>query len=82
MSMIEKKKERHNKVALLAKLKLDNIEVLITLDLINQDISHDKLISVNDVLKEYNEIKEANKTLRGLIVIVHKYRWYRQRNGI
>ena len=82
MSMIEKKKERHNKVALLAKLKLDNIEVLITLDLINQDISHDKLISVNDVLKEYNEIKEANKTLRGLIVIVHKYRCYRQRNGI
>lgn len=72
--MIEKKRKRHNKVLLLAKLKLDNIEVLITQDLIDQDISHDELISVNDVLEVYNEIKEANKTLGGLIVIVHKYR--------
>lgn len=70
--MIEKKRKRHNKVLLLAKLKLDDIEVLITQDLIDQDISHDELISVNDMLEVYNEIKEANKTLGGLIVIVHK----------
>ena len=38
--------------------KLNAIEVLISQFLIDSYISHDKLVPVNNILKEYNEIKE------------------------
>ena len=38
--------------------KLNAIEVLISQALIDSYISHDKLVPVNNILKEYNEIKE------------------------
>ena len=41
----------------LGKEKLNTIEVLITKALINSYISDDEFISVNNVLKEYNQIK-------------------------
>ena len=38
--------------------KLNAIEVLISQALIDSYISHDKLVPVNNILKEYNKIKE------------------------
>ena len=38
--------------------KLNAIEVLISQALIDSYISHDEHVSVNNILKEYNEIKE------------------------
>ena len=52
-----KKHEKHNKTLLLAKTKLNKIEVLISNALINSNFNHDKFFPVNDVLK-YNEMKE------------------------
>ena len=43
---------------LLAKSKLNNIEVLISKTLIDSVISHDKFNLINHVLKEYNKMKE------------------------
>ena len=43
---------------LLTKAKLNTIEVLISKSLIDSCISHDEFISINDVLREYNETKE------------------------
>ena len=60
-SIIKKKKKDHDKVVLLGKDKLETIEVLISKALINSYISHDKFVSVNNVLREYNEIKEKIK---------------------
>ena len=37
------------------------IEFLISKALINSYISHDEFISVNNVLREYNEMKEEKK---------------------
>ena len=49
----------------LGKEKLNTIEVLITEALINSYISDDEFISVNNVLKEYNQIKgELKKILK------------------
>ena len=42
---------------LLAKTKLNNIEVVISKALIGSYINHDKFVSVNNVLREYNEMK-------------------------
>ena len=60
ISIIKKKRKRHDKIVLLAKTKLDTIEVLISTALIDSYINHDEFISVN-VLREYNEKKKEIK---------------------
>ena len=57
-SIIKKKKKKHDKILLLGKDKLNTIEVLISKVLIASHISHDEFVSVNNVLREYNEKKE------------------------
>ena len=63
-SIIKKKKKKHDKIVLLAKSKLNSIEVLISKALINSVISHDEFVLINNVLKEYNEMKEEIKNLK------------------
>ena len=46
---------------LLGKDKLNAIEVLISKALIDSYISHEGFASVNNVLREYNEMKRRNK---------------------
>ena len=58
---IKKKKKMHDKTVLMGKDKLNTIEVLIFKSLIDSYISHGKFISVNIILREYNEIKNKMK---------------------
>ena len=51
---------------LLGKDKLKNIKVLISKVLISWYISNDELVSVNDVLREYYEIKEEIKNAENM----------------
>ena len=44
---------------LLGKVKLNTIEVLISKALIDSYISHDEFVSVNNVLREYDEVKHV-----------------------
>ena len=60
-SIIKKKKKKHDKIVLLAKSKLTRIELLISKALIDSNISHDEFILINNMLKEYEEIKEGIK---------------------
>ena len=60
---IIKKKKKHNKIVLLAKSKLNSIEVLISKALIDSNISQDEFILL-DVLKQYDEMKEEIKNLK------------------
>ena len=46
---------------LLGKAKLDAIEALISKNLIDSFISHEEFLSVNNILREHNEMK---KTIR------------------
>ena len=57
-SIIKKKRKKHNKIVLLAKFKLNNIEVLISKALINSNINHKEFVLINDVLKEFYDMKE------------------------
>ena len=61
-SIIKKKKKKHDKIVLLAKSKLNKIEVLIS-TLIGSNITDDKFVLINNVLKEYNEMKKEIKDL-------------------
>ena len=49
---------------MLAKSKLNSIEVLISRDLIDSNISHNKFVLINNVLKEYDNMKEKMKNLK------------------
>ena len=49
---------------MLAKSKLNKIEVLIYKALIDSIISRDEFVLINKVLREYNEIKEEIKNLK------------------
>ena len=60
-SIINKKKKKHDKIVLLGKQKLNTIEVLNSNSLIDSYLSHDEFVSVNNALREYNEIKEEIK---------------------
>ena len=46
---MKKKKKRHDKIVLLAKSKLNSIEILISKVLMDWNISHDKFVLVNKV---------------------------------
>ena len=63
-STIVKKKNKHDKIVLLAKSKLNGIEVLISKALIDSIISHDEFVLINIVLKEYNKMKEEIKNVK------------------
>ena len=63
-SIIKKKKKNHSKIILLAKSKLNSIEVIISKALINSNISHNEFILINNVLKEYDDMKEEIKKLK------------------
>ena len=62
-SIIKKKKEKNDKMVFSARLKLKSIKVLISKDLIDSCISHDRFLLINNVLKEYDEIKEKSEIL-------------------
>ena len=64
MSIIKKKKMKHEKIALLAKSKLNSIKVLISKALIDSVISHDEFVLINNAQKQYNDIKEELKNFK------------------
>ena len=57
------KKKKHAKIVLLGKDKLNTIEVLILKAFINTYISHDEFVSVNNVLREYYEMKNPETSV-------------------
>ena len=64
-SIINKKKNTYDKIVLLGKSKVNRIKVLIFKTLIDSNISHDECVLVNNVQKEYADIKKkeiTNKT--------------------
>ena len=57
-STIKKKKKKYDKIVLLAKCNF-NLKVLI-----DSVISHEEFVSINNVLKDYEEMKEETKNLK------------------
>ena len=53
--------KKHDDIVLLGKVKVSTIEVFISKASIDSYIIHDEIISTDNVLKEYNEIKQEIK---------------------
>ena len=54
-------KNKHDKILLLAKPKLNMIQFLISMALINSNISHEQFVLINNVLKEYDDMNAQIK---------------------
>ena len=63
-SVIKKKKKKHYKIVMLAKFKLNTMELLISKDLFHSNISHKEFVLINNVLKEYDDLKEEIEYLK------------------
>ena len=60
-SLIKKKKKKHNKVVFEGKDKLNTTAALSSKTLNDSCIIHIEFVSVNNVFREYNEIKKRKK---------------------
>ena len=74
---INTKKYKYVKIALLAKSKLNRVEVFISKTLIDSNISHDEYVLMNNVLKEFMIWKKKSK-----IQIISKSSDYVQNNVV
>ena len=59
------KKKRHNKIVMLAKTKLNSIEIKISETLINNQISHEDFITIINEETNYRELKESIRMMKG-----------------
>ena len=59
-SIIKKKKKKHDK----AKSKLNSTEVFISKAYIDSNTSHDEFVLINNLLKEYGNMKKAIKNFK------------------
>ena len=62
-------KKKHDKILLIAKSKLNSIEVLISMALTESVISLDEFVLINNVLQEYNEMKDEIKNLETISLL-------------
>ena len=59
------KKKKHNKIVMLARSKLNSIEGKISEALINNQISHEDFITIINEEKNYRELKESMRMMKG-----------------
>ena len=59
--IIKKQNKKNNKIVLLAKSKLNSIEVLTSNVFIGSNISHDKFILINNIVEEFYGMMEKIK---------------------
>ena len=61
-SIIRKKKKKHDKIVLLAKSEFNSVGLIAFKALIDSNISHDEFVLINNLLKEFYNIKEEIKS--------------------
>ena len=63
LKTIRNKKKKHNKIVMLARSKLNSIESKISEALINNEISHEDVMTILNEEKKYRELKESIRTM-------------------
>ena len=63
-SIIKEKYNKHEKIVLFGTYQLRTVEVLISKAFTDSYISHDEFVSINNVLREYDEIKKEIKNTK------------------
>ena len=63
LSITRNKKKKHDKILMLAKSKLNEIETLVSQALIDMEISHEELVTILNERDKYEKMKENLKNL-------------------
>ena len=58
LNITRKKKEKHDKILMLAKSELNSIETLISQALIDMDISHEEFVTILKEKYKYEKVKD------------------------
>ena len=58
LSITRNKKKKHDKILMLAKSKLNEIETLVSQALIDMEISHEELVTILNERNKYEKMKE------------------------
>ena len=64
-SIIKKKRKKHDKIVLLAKSKLNNIELLISKALIDSNTIRNEFVLINNLLKKFYDMKKETENSNG-----------------
>ena len=72
----KKKKKKHNKIVMLARNKLNNIESKISEALINNEISHEDFMMIINEEKKYRELKESVRMMN--MMMLKKLTWLKK----
>ena len=65
LKVTKNKKKKHNKIVMLARSKLNSIEIKISEALISNKISHEDLITTINEERNYRELKESIRMMKG-----------------
>ena len=64
LSITKNKNKKHDKILVLAKSKLNSIDILLSQALIDMEISHDKFITILYEKDKYEKMKEGIRTIK------------------
>ena len=64
MSTTTDKKKKHDKILILAKSKINNIETLVSQALIDIEISHEEFITILKEKDKYEKMKETVRSVK------------------
>ena len=65
LKITRNKKKKHNKIAMLARSKLNSIESKISEALMNNQISHEDFMTIINEERNYRELKEIIRMMKG-----------------
>ena len=64
LSITKNKNKKHDKILVLAKSKLNSIDILLSQALIDMEISHDEFITILYEKDKYEKMKEGIRTIK------------------
>ena len=81
MKVARKKTEKHNKIVMLAKSKLNSIETPMFQALIDLDVSHEEFKTIVNEKAKYEEMKESTRNTKSRDELSEKSRDIREISG-
>ena len=72
LKTIRNKKKKHNEIVMLARSKLNSIESKISKALIDNEISHEGLMTILNEEKKYRELKESIRMMNSQRSVAEK----------
>ena len=81
LKITRKKKKKHNRIAMLAKSKLNSVETLVSQALIDLDISHEEFKTIVNEKEKYEQMKESIRNIKSRDKSSENSRYIRENSG-